>query len=113
MTVMNAPQVPAVAVAELPADVRLVDVREADEWQAGHAPNALHLPMSELPGRSAELPGSDPMYVVCRSGNRSARVVAYLAAHGYPAVNVDGGMRAWVAAGRPLTCDGAAPPQVV
>ncbi len=110
---MNAPQVPAVEVAGLPADAEMVDVREAREWQAGHAPTAVHLPMSELIERIGELPDRDPLYVVCAVGSRSARVVAYLTSQGYPAVNVVGGMRAWQAAGRALTADGPAPPQIV
>ena len=97
--------VPTVAVADLPADAPMLDVREADEWDAGHAPTAQHLPMSELVARIDELPDDDPLYVVCRSGNRSARVVAYLAAQGYPAVNVDGGMQAWSAQGRDVVAD--------
>ncbi len=110
---MTAPQVPVVEVAGLPADAEMVDVREAREWQAGHAPNAVHLPMSELIARIGELPDRDPLYVVCAVGSRSARVVAYLCGQGYPAVNVAGGMRAWQAAGRPITADGPAPPQIV
>jgi rhodanese-related sulfurtransferase len=101
--------VPTVAVAEVPADAPLLDVREADEWTAGHAPTARHLPMSELTGRLDELPDDDPLYVVCRSGGRSARVVAYLAQQGYPAVNVDGGMQAWSAQGRAVVADSGAP----
>ncbi|HEX8520085.1 MAG TPA: rhodanese-like domain-containing protein [Pseudonocardia sp.] len=101
--------VPTVAVAEVPADAPLLDVREAQEWVAGHAPTARHLPMSELPARLGELPDDDPLYVICRSGGRSARVVAYLAAQGYPAVNVDGGMQAWSAQGRAVVADAGAP----
>jgi rhodanese-related sulfurtransferase len=100
--------VPTVTVAELPADVPLLDVREADEWAAGHAATARHLPMSELTARLGELPDDDPLYVICRSGGRSARVVAYLAGQGYPAVNVDGGMQAWSAQGRTLVADSGA-----
>jgi rhodanese-related sulfurtransferase len=100
--------VPTVAVADVPPDAPLLDVREADEWVAGHAPTARHLPMSELPSRMDELPDDEPLYVVCRSGGRSARVVAYLAGQGYPAVNVDGGMRAWAASGRAVVAAGAA-----
>ena len=101
--------VPTVAVAEVPVDAPLLDVREDEEWSAGHAPTARHLPMSELTARLDELPDDDPLYVVCRSGGRSARVVAYLAAQGYPAVNVDGGMQAWSAQGRAVVADAGAP----
>src|SRR3954468_22572160 len=98
--------VPAVAVADLPADTAMLDVREPDEWAAGHAPGARHLPMSQLTARIAELPDDDPLYVVCRSGARSARVVAYLAGQGYPAVNVDGGMQSWAGQGRAVGAGG-------
>ena len=75
--------VPEVGVAELPADAVLLDVREDDEWQAGHAPDARHLPMSRLTERLAEIPDADPLYVICRSGARSARVVAFLNQQGH------------------------------
>ena len=110
---MTGSAVPEVSVAQLPADLALLDVREPDEWTAGHAPGATHLPMSELPGRMDELPDGDPLYVICRSGGRSARVVAYLAGQGYPAVNVEGGMRAWAQQGRDVVADGGAEPQIV
>ncbi|HEX5404564.1 MAG TPA: rhodanese-like domain-containing protein [Pseudonocardiaceae bacterium] len=112
---MNPETVPTVAVAEvadeLPEGVLLLDVREDDEWAAGHAPNALHIPMSELAGRLGELPQDDNLFVVCRGGGRSARVTAYLNGNGWDAVNVAGGMRSWADSGRPLTCDqpGTAP----
>ncbi|WP_214365789.1 rhodanese-like domain-containing protein [Pseudonocardia sp. H11422] len=104
--------VPTVAVTDLPADAVLLDVREIDEWTAGHAPGARHLPMSELTARMGELPDDDPLFVVCRSGGRSARVVAYLAAQGYPAVNVDGGMQAWAGVGRQLVAEGGRAPEI-
>ena len=53
--------VPTVAVADVPTDAPLLDVREADEWDAGHAPTAQHLPMSELVERIGELPDDDPI----------------------------------------------------
>jgi rhodanese-related sulfurtransferase len=110
---MTGPAVPEVSVAQLPPDAALLDVRESAEWVAGHAPGATHLPMSELTGRMDELPDGDPLYVVCRSGARSARVAAYLSAQGYPAVNVEGGMQAWARHGRDVVADGAADPQIV
>lgn len=109
---MSSPAVPTISVADLPADAAMLDVREADEWGAGHAPTARHLPMSEVTARLGEVPGDDPLYVVCRSGARSARVVAYLTGQGYPAVNVEGGMQAWAGAGRALAADGG-PPQII
>ncbi|WP_028924254.1 rhodanese-like domain-containing protein [Pseudonocardia acaciae] len=111
---MSSSQLPAVPVDALPADARPLDVREADEWAAGRAPTAVHIPMSELTGRLHELPDDqDPLYVICRSGGRSARVVAYLVSQGYPAVNVDGGMQAWAGAGKPLVADGPGQPEIV
>lgn len=102
-------QVPSVSVPELPADGTLLDVREQDEWDAGHAPEALHIPMGELSERLADLPADNPMYVVCRSGGRSARVTAYLNANGWDATNVDGGMQSWASNGRAMVSDSGAP----
>ncbi|MCX2731211.1 rhodanese-like domain-containing protein [Saccharopolyspora sp. NFXS83] len=103
-------QVPGVPPEELPADLpaanfALLDVRENDEWAAGHAPGAVHIPMNEVPQRLDELPEADQVYVVCRSGGRSARVTAYLNANGWDAVNVERGMNGWSAAGRPVVSD--------
>lgn len=105
--------VPSVPAAQVPADVVMLDVREADEWDAGHAPGARHLPMSQLVDRIGEVPADDPLYVVCRSGGRSARVVEFLSGQGRPAVNVDGGMQSWAADGRPVVAEGAAAPEIV
>jgi rhodanese-related sulfurtransferase len=110
--------VPSVSVAELPAElppgVVLLDVREQEEWDAGHAPQAVHIPMSELAGRLGEVSNDGEVYVVCRSGGRSARVTAYLNQNGWDAQNVDGGMQTWHAQGRPLvTADPAVEPEVI
>lgn len=106
-----------IAVADLPETLPdgavLLDVREDDEWQAGHAPQAVHIPMTQLQQRLSEVPDGDPIYVVCRSGGRSARSAAFLNDNGWDAVNVAGGMSAWAAAGRPLATDGDAPAQIV
>lgn len=101
-------ELPSAAVNDLPHDVALLDVREADEWAAGHAPGAVHIPLAELPARVqelAEFPEHRPVYVVCRSGGRSARATAWLNASGWDAVNVQGGMKSWQAEGRPVVCD--------
>jgi rhodanese-related sulfurtransferase len=93
-------------VGEVVDDAYLLDVRDDDEWAAGHAPDAHHLPMMEIPVRLDEVPRERDVVVVCRVGARSAQVVAYLRAHGWARVaNLAGGMFAWEAAGRPLTTD--------
>ena len=56
----------------------LLDVREPDEWEAGHIKGALHIPLGDLPARFGELPGEGEVLVICRSGGRSARAVAWL-----------------------------------
>jgi rhodanese-related sulfurtransferase len=95
-------QVPTVSVAEVPDDAVVLDVREDDEWAAGHIEGATHIRMGDVPARLDDLPEADPLYVTCRSGGRSARVAAWLNQNGYDAVNVAGGMGEWDAAGRPM-----------
>jgi rhodanese-related sulfurtransferase len=105
--------VPTCTVADVPEGAVLLDVRENDEWAAGHAPSAVHVPMGQIPERLDELATEfpdRPVRVVCRSGGRSARVTAYLQQAGWDAVNVDGGMRAWAAAGRPMVAESDATP---
>lgn len=107
-------QVPAVTVSELPDGVALLDVREDDEWTAGHAPGAHHLPMMEIPARLAEVPSAGDVVVVCRSGARSGQVVAFLMNNGWDNVaNLDGGMQDWAAAGRPMVSEDGQPARVV
>lgn len=103
------PEVPA---ANVPAGVWLLDVREDDEWAAGHAPGARHIPLGQLSGRSAEVPQDEIIYVICRSGSRSAMAAGALAGAGWQAVNVAGGMRDWATAGRPMQADSGTEPFV-
>jgi rhodanese-related sulfurtransferase len=92
----------------------LLDVREPDEWAAGHAPDAHHLPMMEIPARMAEVPMDTEVVVVCRSGGRSGQVVSYLMGNGWDNVrNLDGGMRSWSAAGRDLVSENGQPARVL
>jgi rhodanese-related sulfurtransferase len=95
-------QLPAVDASAVPADATLLDVREGDEWTAGHAEGALHIPMGEVVARIGELPEGGTVHVVCRVGGRSAQVTQYLIGQGVDAVNVSGGMLDWEAAGRPV-----------
>ncbi|MFD1662742.1 rhodanese-like domain-containing protein [Streptomyces caeni] len=97
---------PTVEVADLEDDAFLLDVREDEEWQAGHAEGALHLSLSEFVARYGEVMEAAPqdgrVHVICRSGARSAQAAVYLAQQGVDAVNVDGGMQLWAAEGRPV-----------
>ncbi len=98
---------------DLPDDAVILDVREQDEWDLGHAPGAVHIPLGDLPARLGELPDSDaPLVVTCRSGGRSSRAVAWLEQQGVEVANLDGGMMAWQSAGKQLVGRGDAPAQV-
>ena len=77
----------------------LVDVREPGEWAAGHAPGGLHIPLGQLDRRLHELPQGVTIVTVCRSGNRSAAARRLLAARGWDARKLAGGMHAWARAG--------------
>lgn len=110
---VSTPSIPEISVGELPSGAVLLDVREDDEWAAGRAPGAVHLPMTQLADRLDEIPDGDPLYVICRSGGRSARVTAYLNSQGWDSVNVAGGMGSWANAGKPMIADGDAAPKVL
>lgn len=93
----------SITVHELHArtDVPLIDVREADEFAAGHVPGAVNLPMSEIGDLLHELPDG-AFDVICQLGGRSARVVEALEARGYDVTNVEGGTAEWIAEGREI-----------
>ena len=100
--------------SQVEAGAYLLDVREDDEWEAGHAPGAHHLPMMEIPARMAEIPDDTDVVVVCRSGGRSGQVVSYLTQNGWDNVrNLDGGMRSWADAGREVVADSGQPARVL
>ena len=108
------PHVPAVSVDQVSDASVVLDVREPEEWDAGHAPGAMHIPMRDIPARMGEVPMDEDVVVVCRGGGRSAQVVAYLMANGWDNVrNLDGGMLAWARSGRPVVKDGAGEPQIL
>lgn len=105
---------PHISAHEVPDDAVIIDVREQDEWDAGHARNAIHIPLSELPSRLDDLPDTDDTVpVVCRRGGRSARAVAWLVQQGFDVANVSEGMRGWDQAGKPLVSTGDEAPQVI
>jgi rhodanese-related sulfurtransferase len=110
--------VPSVGPGDVGPEAVLLDVREDDEWAAGHAEGAHHIRMGDLPDRFPEvvdLADAAPtgeIVVVCRSGARSGRVVSWLTRSGVDAVNLAGGMGAWVATGRPLVSETGGDPFV-
>jgi rhodanese-related sulfurtransferase len=83
----------------------LLDVREDSEFELGHAPEARHIPLSEVPDYQNELPKDRQIVCVCRSGGRSARAANFLLENGFNAVNLEGGMTAWAESGGPLEAD--------
>lgn len=97
------PSIDVGALAALdPRQVALFDVRQPDEYTEGHVPGAVLIPLADVPDRVGEFPTEGTVYVVCRSGGRSATAVAFLRSAGVDAVNVDGGTMAWIEAGHPV-----------
>jgi rhodanese-related sulfurtransferase len=85
------------------AGALLVDVRQPDEWNAGHAPKARLIPLGSLNSRLAEVPRDQEVLLICRSGSRSGSAQRHLQQLGYDqVVNVSGGMTAWASAGLPV-----------
>ena len=90
------------ALREQP-DVMILDVREQDEWDAGHIPGAVFMPMGQVPNRLSEIPKDKTVIVQCRSGNRSSQVTDFLVQQGFTNVhNMAGGLNAWQSAGLPV-----------
>lgn len=114
---MNFGPLPSVDAAAVPSEGFVLDVREDDEWAAGHVEGALHIPMSDFVNRFGELTEAVPdgarVHVMCRVGGRSAQVTQYLVRQGVDAVNIDGGMQAWDGSGRPMVTDTGNPPFVL
>lgn len=103
--------IPSVPVADVTPDATVLDVREPDEWEGGHIAGAIHIPLGDLPARLAEVPDG-PVVVTCRAGGRSARATEFLLSQGYDVRNLDGGMKAWDAAGRAFVRDDGGTPEV-
>ncbi|MCD9154318.1 rhodanese-like domain-containing protein [Aeromicrobium duanguangcaii] len=93
---------PAEVPDPVPAEWIVLDVREPFEWARGHLPDAVHIPLGDLPARVDELDPQRPVLVVCHLGQRSAHAAAWLNHVGREAINLEGGMDAWEAAGRTI-----------
>ena len=80
----------------------VLDVRNPDEYNAGHVPGAKLIPLGELSARQDEIPGGDPIYVICATGGRSLAATKAMIEAVYRAVSVMGGTKAWIEAGHPV-----------
>ena len=106
---MSVPEISVDDLAQRLADgVRVVDVREDQEYLAGHIPGAVHVALGTVPDHVDRYRGEGPTYVVCLSGGRSQRACEFIAQHGVEVVNVAGGTRAWVESGRSVV-EGSSP----
>lgn len=75
--------------------LKIIDVREVDEVQAGHIPGVMNMPLGLLEFRMHELNKNEPYIIVCRSGARSGRATQFLESQGFDVTNMVGGMLAW------------------
>lgn len=84
----------------------VVDVREVDEYESGHIPGAINIPLSSLTASLDSIPARDTVYVVCQAGGRSARACEFLSQQAMfdstSFVNVNGGTGAWILEGRDI-----------
>jgi rhodanese-related sulfurtransferase len=95
------------------AEAVLLDVRNQDEWDAGHAPNAQFCPLPQLETLRFQLPMNRQIICICRSGVRSEKAAAELINMGFVAVNMTGGMKEWAAQGGPVVKDDGSPGTVI
>ncbi len=94
-------EIEVAALADRVAEGALViDVREPDEYEAGHVPGALLIPLATVPDHLDRFRADQPTYVICKSGGRSMRACEIAADEGYDVVNVTGGTGAWIDSGR-------------
>lgn len=84
----------------LVAGGRLIDVREVDEYEAGHVGGAVLVPLGTVADHVDAFRGEGPAYIICKSGGRSMSAAEFLADQGVDVINVAGGTTAWIVSGR-------------
>jgi rhodanese-related sulfurtransferase len=102
-------RVPQIAVGGELADDVLVDVRDRAEFTAGHAPDAWSIPLPDLEANRFTLPMNRRLVAMSRTGERGADATVELREMGFQAVNYDGGLEAWAAAGGAIVTDDGRP----
>ena len=101
---MDVPEIDVSTLADLQArGATVIDVRNPDEYEAGHVPGARLIPLPEVPERVDEVPGDGPVYVICAMGGRSRKACELLQAQGRDVTNVAGGTKAWIEEGHTVT----------
>lgn len=101
---MSAPQVTVEELAEArtAGPIPLIDVRQPEEYEAGHVPGAKLIPLADVVARTGEVPVDGPVYVICGTGPRSQRAADFYRNRGIEAYNVEGGTKAWAESGQEL-----------
>jgi rhodanese-related sulfurtransferase len=85
------------------SDYLILDVRQPEEFAAGHVATSILIPLDQLQARASEISSDVPVYVICRSGRRSQQASDILIELGFKDVrNVAGGVLAWAEAGYEL-----------
>jgi rhodanese-related sulfurtransferase len=102
-------RIPRIAVGGELADDVFVDVRDPGEYAAGHAPNAWSIPVDKLESQRFTLPMNRRLVAISRTGDRSADATIELREMGFQAVNYEGGLEAWAAAGGAIVTDDGRP----
>ena len=100
-------EIPSITVGDVDelSDPVLLDVREIDEYEAGHAPGVAFHPLATITDAWTSLPTDRTILCICRAGGRSAQATEFLRAQGLDAINLEGGMQAWAAFGLDVQCD--------
>ena len=102
---MTIPEISAEDLAtRLESGAQVIDVREPDEWDEAHLAGSYLIPLGQVVDRLDEIATGPSVYVICRSGVRSANACEYLRVQGIEAVNVTGGILAWLDAELPVEC---------
>lgn len=116
MTSLVAGNVPHMSIREVTVDelasaldagARIIDVRETDEYVAGHVSGAVHVALGTVPDHVAAFQGEPVPFVICAAGGRSMRACEFLATQGVEAINVAGGTKGWIQSGRPVVAGDA------
>ncbi|CAB4329763.1 unannotated protein [freshwater metagenome] len=95
-------EISALELLAIYRNVSVVDVRESDEYVAGHISGAVHIPLSTIPVRHSELDKTQTQYLICEAGGRSAQAGMFLESQGFDVVNIAGGTGALRMMGTPL-----------